>query len=151
MNKVMKKIWERAIAMKTIKEEEVEESEDEDEDNKKKKKDEDEGEKRVKYTYTLAPKDDEVLDESGDEGKSVPSVPGPITYDCRLFNYKKKSPSDYNYIKTKYTLLSYFVFGIGVSEVMYSLLAYLIYRLDLIYQIYVINIIYQIYQTYILY
>ena len=101
----MKKIWERAISMKIIKEEEVEESEEEEEEgNKKKKKDEDEGEKRIKYNYTLAPKDDEVQDESGDEGKSVPSVPGPIHYDCRFFNYKKKAPSDYNYIKTKYIL-----------------------------------------------
>lgn len=107
MNKTIKKIWNLAISRKYIKEDE--EEEDEDEESKKSDK---EGNPRTKFRYTQMAVEEEVVEDSDEEGGKVPTVKGPILYDCRFFNYKKKAPSDYNYIKTKsfYFIINILIF-----------------------------------------
>ena len=87
INKMANKIWNRAQEKGIIQSDE-EEVPGEDPDNP-----------QVKKIYRLVVNNDE--DSGKKEEEDKPSEMKEVNLPCRFFNYKKKTKSDYNYIRTK--------------------------------------------------
>jgi hypothetical protein len=87
INKMANKIWERAQTQGIIQSDE-EEIPGEDPDNP-----------QIKKIYRLVVNNDDSSGKKDEE--EVPKEMKEINLPCRFFNYKKKKPSDYNYIRTK--------------------------------------------------
>jgi hypothetical protein len=87
INKMANKIWDRAQTKGIIQSDE-EEIPGDDPDNPV-----------IKKIYRLCVNNDDSSGKKDEE--EIPKEMKEINLPCRFFNYKKKSPSDYNYIRTK--------------------------------------------------
>ena len=87
INKMANKIWDRAQTKGIIQSDEEEIPGDDPENPV------------IKKIYRLMVNNDE--NSGNKEEEEVPKEMKEVNFPCRYFNYKKKQPSDYNYIRTK--------------------------------------------------